>query len=144
MPLGGNDIGWERKVNNNSNKKYSLMKHNRGYLQLWSWRWQPRTSKPLLVHPSCLCVSLVQERWGLSLVGAATVIIFVMTTLLSQQTHVCHDKTHLLSWQSIFLSQQKFCRDRYFHNKHNFVVRSLLLSWQNTSFVATTLLSWQT
>ena len=36
MPFGGNDGGLETKINQNSNKKYSRMKHNRGYLQLWS------------------------------------------------------------------------------------------------------------
>ena len=131
------------------------MKHNRGYLQLWSWRWQPRTSKPLLVHPSCLCVNLVQERWGLSLVGAATIIIFVMTKLSSQQTHVCHDKTHLLSWQSIFLSQQKFCHDRYFHNiillwqayichdRTHLLLQQNFCNDKHNNFVVTELLSWQ-
>ena len=51
------------------------------------------------------------HRMHLSLVGAATSIIFVATKLLSRQTHVCHNKS--------------------------FVAISILLSWQKMRFVAT-------
>ena len=73
----------------------------------------------------------------LSLAGAATSIIFVVTKVLSWQTRVCHDKkTHLLS-QHICLSRQIFvgmkvllrhacfcCIKRVCHDK------TPLLSWQ--------------
>ena len=80
-----------------------------------------------------------------------------------------HDKTCLLSWQKVYLSQQTYyCHDKTFvmtnicHNKHNFVATSLLLSWQTCVchkkiclsqqqnchgkcvFVMTNILSWQT
>ena len=78
-------------------------------------------------------------RLFLSLAGAATSVIFIATnTCLSRQTHLlsrqkyaCHDKTFVTT--NIFLSRQiNICRD-----KHNIVATSLLLSRQNTCFVAT-------
>ena len=89
--------------------------------------------------------------------GAATSTIFVVTNILSRQTHVFCNKSMLvatkllsqqtyfcwdkyLSWQTI-LSQQKFC-----HDKLTFVATKVCLSqqqntcllWQNI-FVATKL-----
>ena len=78
----------------------------------------------------------------ISLVRAATSIIFVATKVLSWQTHVCRDKSYvatsiLLSWQKtsfvstrVSLPQQNICCDKIF------VATKLCLSQQNI-FVAT-------
>ena len=59
---------------------------------------------------------------GLSLVGAATSIIFAVTKKLSQQTwqtHVCHNKTCLSQLNTSFVTtkvcllQQNFCCDKF-------------------------------
>ena len=102
-------------------------------------------------------VQVVDVHSGLSLVGAATSIIFVMTSiLLLRQTHICCEKTCLLSLQ------KSACRDKFCHNKHNFVVTKqayfchnqhvfvmtkVCLSWQNLSWqnyvCCNKYLSWQ-
>ena len=67
-----------------------------------------------------------------------TTIFFTTSLLLSRHTHVCHDKTRLLSrWNTSFvmtnviLSRSKFCcskhtfvaaKDVFCHDKHVFVV----------------------
>ena len=74
-----------------------------------------------------------------SLAEAATSIIFVLlrqthvcrnkTQLLSQQKYACHDKTFVAT--NIFLLRQNFCC-----NKLTFVTTKVLF-WQSTSFVMT-------
>ena len=97
------------------------------------------------------CNSHAMKSHQLSLVGAATSIIFVVTKVLSQQTCVCHDKTHLLSQQKyacrnkkIFLLRQNLWQifvatntKIFFRDKHNFVCIGAIL------FVTTKLLSRQ-
>ena len=64
--------------------------------------------------------------------GADTSIIFVMTKVLSQQTHACHDKTRLLLQQNYVCHDKTFVATIFFHDKHiSFVTTSILLSlWQ--------------
>ena len=71
------------------------------------------------LSPLCRC------RY-VSLVGAATIIISVMTKVLSQQTCVCHGKTYLVATKVCLSQQQKmWC------NKHIFVATKKCLSWKN-------------
>ena len=64
--------------------------------------------------------------WLLSLAGAATCIIFVVTKVLSWQAHVC-------------ITKHVFC-----HDKSIFVVTDIFFATTNTSFVVTKVcLSWQ-
>ena len=129
-------------------------------------------SVDLIEHKLCCLLNpFLKAGSPVWLAGAATSIIFVATKVLSWQTHLCHDKTHLLSqWKytcrnktfvatKLCLSQQKllswqayFCRDKwhFYHNKHTFVMTKVSLLQQNRaccnkseSFVATKVLSQQ-
>ena len=82
---------------------------------------------------------------SLSLVGAATSVIYVMTNVLSQQTCVCHDK-HMLVVTKVLCLSQVFCSDKsmlvatFYHD--------MCLSWQifvetNTVLSRQKVLSWQ-
>ena len=103
------------------------------------------------LHFYC-CITCLIKWCKLSLAGAATGIVFVVTntnTCLSWQNtyfvmtkvglswqahfccekHVCHDKTHLLSWQ------KNACRNNFHHDKHVFVMTNIcckknILLWQ--------------
>ena len=99
-----------------------------------------------------------QSSSSLSLAGAVTSIIFVMTkvllrqTCLSQQKYACHHKCFVvtklcLSWQNIYLIQNIFVMTNICCDKHNFVMTNVLclsqqmcLSQQNTSLVTTSML----
>ena len=83
-----------------------------------------------------ICTCCQSCSWTLSLVGATASVIFVTTTVLSQQTYVCRDKQvsvtkklHLLLRQSM-LVKNDLLQQTYFCHSKTFVVRNLLLSWQ--------------
>ena len=148
----------------------------------WKFLWICQTFQPMKKEStwshvqSCDHFGLWGGSWfgkspfactlSLSLVGAATSIIFVTTKVLSWQTHVCHDKNMFVVTKHIFchdksmlvvtklLLQQiysccnKLCCDKY-------LPQQTILPWQNfcsdksklvatNTFVATKLLSQQT
>ena len=82
-------------------------------------------------HPA-LTVRHGLSPYSVLLAGAATSIIFVTTKVLSQQTHVCRDKTCLLTWQKYACHDKTFVTTKLFCccDKHNFVMTSILLSQQ--------------
>ena len=67
---------------------------------------------------------------ALSLAGAATSIIFVLTKVLSRQTCICCDKTHVCRNKTCMLSRQKHaCWDKITHlsvwwNSHWSVIKT--------------------
>ena len=92
-------------------------------------------------------VVALSKSGELSLVGAATSIIFVVAEVLSQQTRVCHDKTPVLSqqkyacWDKTSVATKIFChtfvttKDVFHHDKHAFVATYSVCSDQ--TFVVT-------
>ena len=79
-----------------------------------------------------ICVKKYCSGWPtLSLAGAATSIIFVVTKLLLQQTHVCRDKK--------LLSRQYYVC----HGKHTFVMTKDVFCRDKHVFIATKLSSQQ-
>ena len=81
------------------------------------------------------CTCCQSCSWTLSLVGAATSVIFVVTKALSWQNFCCDKLTFAatntcLLWQNTrLLSWQKYaCHDRTVRDKHMFVMTKVL--WQ--------------
>ena len=109
------------------------------------------------------CTCCQSCSWTLSLVGATASVIFVTTTVLSQQTYVCHDKqvsvtqktasfvaTKVCLWKMICCNKHIFATakhllwETYFcHDKHILHLdKSVLVVTE--LFVTNTFLSWQT
>ena len=68
--------------------------------------------------------------------------VFVATKHLSlQQRYACHDKTFVVTnkclLRQIFVEAKVLLQQKYFVLTNNFVVASILLSWQKTCFVGT-------
>ena len=114
--------------------------------------YQHRTLQEIPHGVSDSCIETIKICvWKLSLVGAATSIIFVTTKVLLQQTHVCWDK-HVfvmtqqvicLSWQTCVCHDKTGCLLWQKYDGHNKTfVTTKHLSQQN--ICCDKYLSWQT
>ena len=96
----------------------------------------------ICVYCYTLCFTNTHSMCILSLAGAATGIIFVVTKVLLWQAYFCHDNTCLSQQNMSFvttkvcLPQQNFCRDKimFCHEKH-----MQKLTCQDKTFVRTIL-----